>query len=58
MKGAAMKIFLRKRAQSLLEYAMLIMIVSAALVAMYVYMQRSVNARFKQVQTELDETKR
>ena len=53
-----MKIFLKDRAQSLLEYAMLIMIISAALVAMYVYMQRSVNARFKQVQTELDETKR
>ncbi|MCX5711216.1 MAG: hypothetical protein NT060_04605 [Candidatus Omnitrophica bacterium] len=53
-----MSIFLKKRAQSLLEYAMLIMVISAALIAMYVYMQRSVNARFKQLQVELEETKR
>jgi len=53
-----MKIFLKRKAQSFLEYAMLIMVIAAALTAMYVYMQRSVNARLKQVQTELDESRR
>lgn len=47
-----------KRAQSFLEYAMLIIIVSAALIAMQQYIQRSINARLKQVQQELDESKR
>lgn len=37
---------------------MLVMVISAALVAMYQYMQRSVNARLKQIQTELNESKR
>jgi Flp pilus assembly pilin Flp len=46
------------KAQSLLEYATMIVIITAALTAMYVYMQRSVNARFKQLQTELYESKR
>jgi Flp pilus assembly pilin Flp len=53
-----MRIFIRKKAQSLLEYATLIAIIAAAISAMYVYMQRSVNARLKQVQTELDESSR
>jgi ABC-type Fe3+ transport system permease subunit len=54
-----MKIFLRnKKAQSFLEYVTLILVVSGALVAMYTYMQRSVNARLKQIQVELDETRR
>ena len=48
----------KNRAQSFLEYALLIAVISAGLVAMYVYMQRSVNARLKQVQTELDESRR
>lgn len=46
------------RAQSFLEYAMLIIIVSAALIAMQQYIQRSINARLKQVQLELNESKR
>jgi Flp pilus assembly pilin Flp len=41
-----------------LEYAMLVMVVSAALMAMYQYVQRSVSARLRQVQIELDESKR
>ncbi len=48
----------RVKGQSFLEYAMLIGIVSVALIAMFTYMQRSVNARLKQVQVELDESKR
>ena len=47
-----------KRAQNFLEYTMLIMVIAAALIAMQLYMQRSVNARLKQVQTELDESRR
>jgi uncharacterized protein (UPF0333 family) len=52
------KIFFHKRAQSFLEYVMLIFVVVSALVAMYTYMQRSVNARLKQIQVELEESKR
>lgn len=49
---------MNKRAQSFLEYAMLIIVISAALLAMQQYIQRAVNARLRQVQTELDESKR
>jgi Flp pilus assembly pilin Flp len=47
-----------KKAQSFMEYAVLIAIISAALIAMYPYMQRAINARLKQLQVELDESKR
>lgn len=47
-----------KKAQSFLEYVMLIIVVSAALIAMYQYMQRSVNAKLKEVQMELNESRR
>jgi len=53
-----LKILYNKRAQNFLEYTMLIMVISAALIAMHQYIQRSINARLRQVQTELDETKR
>lgn len=53
-----LKIFYNKRAQSFLEYVMLIMVITTALVAMYPYIQRSINARLKQVQEELDESRR
>lgn len=53
-----LKIFYHKRAQSFLEYTMLILVISAALIAMQQYMQRSINARLKQVQQELDESRR
>lgn len=52
------RLFRKNRAQSLLEYAMLIGVVSVALLAMFQYMQRSVNARVKQMQVELDESRR
>ena len=52
------KILSNRRAQSFLEYAMLIGVVAIALMAMFQYMQRSINARLKQIQVELDESKR
>jgi len=52
------RILKNRQAQSFLEYAVLIGVVTAALIAMFTYMQRSVNARLKQIQVELDESKR
>jgi len=46
------------RSQSFLEYAMLIIVIAVAIVAMQQYIMRSVNARLKQTQVELDESKR
>ena len=53
-----LKVFYSRRAQSFMEYTMLIMIVAAALVAMTQYMQRSLNVRLKQVQEEISEPSR
>jgi len=44
------------KAQNFIEYAALIMIVSVALVAMKVYIQRAMNARLAQVRAELNES--
>ena len=52
------RIFYDRRAQSFLEYTMLIAVISLALVAMSLYIQRSINARLRQVQSEIDESKR
>ncbi len=46
------------KAQNFIEYAALIMIVSAALIAMNLYIQRAVNARLEQVRSELNESLR
>ncbi|MDO8489123.1 MAG: hypothetical protein Q7S42_03320 [Candidatus Omnitrophota bacterium] len=43
-----------RNGQSLVEYIMLIIIVSVALIAMTMYLMRSTNARLKQTQGELD----
>jgi hypothetical protein len=53
-----LKIFYNRRAQNTLEYTMLIIIISVALTAMSMYIRRSINARLKQVQQELDESRR
>lgn len=45
------------KGQNVLEYTLLIIIVAAALTAMYTYMNRSVNARLRQVQDELNYNK-
>lgn len=46
------------KAQNFLEYVTLIIVISTALVAMYQYIQRSINARLEQVQAELNESRR
>lgn len=43
---------MKKKAQSILEYAVLIGVVSLALVAMYQYIYRAMNAKLKEVQNE------
>lgn len=45
-------------AQSILEYALLFGVISMALIAMSVYVQRSMNARLKTVQQEFYESSR
>jgi len=42
-----------KRAQSIIEFVMLFIIIAAAITATYKYVYRSMNARLKQVQEEL-----
>ena len=51
-------VILRKKAQTFLEYALLTIVIATALMAMYPYMHRAVNARLKHVQVELDEWRR
>jgi len=51
-------IIIKKRAQSILEYAVLIIVVSSALMVMQKYVRRAMNARLKQVQEELNEASR
>ncbi|MCK4912878.1 MAG: hypothetical protein KAS05_04050 [Candidatus Omnitrophica bacterium] len=47
---------MNRKAQNFIEYAALIMIISVALVAMKVYIQRAMNARLAQVRAELSES--
>ncbi|MDD5500962.1 MAG: hypothetical protein PHH57_04670 [Candidatus Omnitrophica bacterium] len=49
-----MAFYRRASGQGFIEYAMLIIIVSAALIAMTIYLMRSTNACLKQRQTELN----
>ena len=53
-----MRFFRTKLAQSVLEYALLFAIVSAALLAMNVYVRRAMNARLKTIQSEMYESSR
>ena len=43
-----------KRAQSIIEFVMLFMVVAAAIMFTYKYVQRSMQARLKQVQEHLE----
>lgn len=52
------RIFSRRKAQSFLEYALLVAVIATAMISMYPYMRRAVNARLKHVQVELDEWRR
>ena len=54
MRGGDAMIRLRCRGQNMIEYTILIMIVAGALIAMTTYMMRSMNARVKQTQDELN----
>jgi Flp pilus assembly pilin Flp len=47
-----------KRAQSILEYAMLIIVIATALMVMNTYIQRAITARLRQVHEELNESRR
>ena len=53
-----MKKLLNKRSQSIVEYTLLVIVVTSALLAMYPYMRRAVNAKLKHIQLELNEWKR
>ncbi len=48
-----LKILKDKKAQSIIEYVMLFVIIAAAITVSYKYVYRSMNARLKQVQEEL-----
>jgi hypothetical protein len=43
-----------KKAQSILEYTLLIITVAAAVMAMNIYMHRAVNARLRNVELEIN----
>lgn len=45
---------MRDRAQSTIEYALLIAIVAAAFIAMNMYMQRSVQANFNIIEEQIN----
>lgn len=54
-----MFVYLRQKdGQNMLEYTVMIIVVVIALVAMGTYMQRSMNARLKQIQEELNDSRR
>lgn len=53
-KNFGWKIEKEKKAQSTIEYALLISIVAAAFIAMQIYMQRAVQANFKLVEEQVN----
>jgi len=50
-----MKMTLRKSGQSIVEYAILLVVVASAIVAMYTYVNRAVQGRLKQIDSEVGE---
>ncbi|MFQ5680503.1 MAG: hypothetical protein ACE5GG_00385 [Candidatus Omnitrophota bacterium] len=42
----------RNRAQSVLEYALMVTVISMAITAMYTYFQRAMNARLEDIRQE------
>jgi hypothetical protein len=48
----------KSKAQSMLEYAVVVIVATSALLAMYGYIRGAVGARLKHVQVELDEWRR
>ena len=49
---------MKRKVQSIVEYTMLVVLISAAIAAMASYLQRAVNSRFKQVREEMNESQR
>jgi Flp pilus assembly pilin Flp len=49
-----LKIILMKKAQSVLEYALIISVVAAAMMAMSVYVQRSVQSNLKTLEERVN----
>jgi Flp pilus assembly pilin Flp len=47
---------MKRKTQNFIEYAALIMVISGALLAMRVYIQRAINARLANVRSELNES--
>ncbi len=47
---------MKTKAQSIIEYTVLIAVIAAAFIAMHQYLYRSMNARLKQVQDEVYES--
>ncbi len=47
-----------KKAQSILEYAAIVILVSAAISTMTIYIQRAMNVRFRHIREELNESQR
>lgn len=45
-----------KNSQSTLEYAMLVVVVAAAFIAMHTYVQRAVQANLKSVEDQINES--
>lgn len=43
------------KAQSIIEYAILLAVVSAAIAAMYTYLNRTVQGRLKQIESQVNE---
>lgn len=50
-----MRLIRYRKAQSILEYAILIMIVAAAFMAMNLYVQRAVQANLKSLEIQVNE---
>jgi len=48
-----LRLISNKKAQSIIEFVMLFVIIAAAITATYKYVYRSMNAKLKQVQEEL-----
>jgi len=44
-----------RKAQSIIEYALLISVVAAAFIAMNMYMQRAVQANFKVIEEQVNQ---
>lgn len=49
---------MKRKAQNIIEYTMIILAVSAAVTVMVKYIENAVNARFTEIRKELNESER